>query len=1450
MIKLTALVLAVGCGLFLAQVVYAANYQVTSNTDDGTGSTPGTLSWAIHGSNINGGSNTIAIDASVGTINMSGSLPIIEADTTIEGNNTTLNGNGNRLLFVYSGTVALQNLTVTGGLAQGGNGGADPINGGGGGLGAGGALFVNQGAHVTIQDVNFNSNVAHGGDGGTLTGSGVAGGGGGGGFGGNGGNGGAQGGGGGGGFITIGGNGGIFGGGGGGGVNGNGQDGQTFTGGASAPGGGNGGEPLQAGGAGSTFGGGGGGGTQGNGGDGGEFGGGGGAGADATAAGNGGFGGGGGGAVYSDMGIGGFGGGNGGFADGGNGGSGFGGAVFVREGGTLSIVNSATSGNSAQAGAAGGGFATEGQAAGQDLYLMTGVNAGFGGTSNTYSGSISGAGSVTIQSSGITTFSGVNNYSGGTTVNDGSTLSGTGDSLQGAITNNGTVTFDHFTSNGTYAGDMSGAGSLVVDQGPFSMTLSGTNSYSGGTVNAGTLIGNTNSIQGNILNSGQILFNQTTDGVYSGEMSGTGSLAVQGTGTFTLTGNNSYSGGTTVQGVNLTGTTSSIQGNILNNSAVVFNQLGATGTYSGNISGSGGVTLLNGVLEFTGTNSHFGGTAVYNGRLIGNTNNLKGHIFAAVNGTVEFNQTTDGTYAGAMIGAGALVKMGAGNLTFTGLNTYSGGTTVSAGTLTGNSSSLQRNIINNAVVEFNQDTDGSFSGIMSGTGSMVKSGTGNLTLVGNNPFSGLGNNNYSGGTNIEAGTLTGTSYAIQGDITNDGHLVIDQQGFAWTMSGNISGSGHVTVTNGVVEMLGTNSYSGGTGVFSGSLVGNSNSLQGDIDLQSDAAVLFSQTTDGTYTGDLTGAGTLYKLGAASLTMTGTNAFTGQTLIQEGRLAVNGTLDGYVQLSHGAVLGGNATINGNLDSGGTVAPGNSIGTIIVNGNYTSGSGGALDVELNDAGNTPGVNNDLMVVNGTATIQDVALNVLATPGTYTLGTKFTFLEATTISGEFGPVTVFGDPTLGAVLGYEDLNLGGLDYMTAYLMLVAAQTDFAAVAETPNQMWPAVYIDTHSSAPNQEFQNLIGQLNTLSSDGQRAAFEQLGPQVTGTMAQLGVQNVTNLNMAISRQVRPSGGGSYSSGNDGADGGNGADDGVAARRGMSREAAQFVASFGRGDESMVVRGQDCEDELSAWVVGYGMGGVGQGDGNAAGGDYSTGGTLIALQRNLTDSTLLGVFGAYTSFALSTDGPQQTANATDGQLGTFIRSGDDLSYYLFSASVGPSGYNTTRQINIGNIVGNAEGDFGGWQSSLWLERGMTLCYDGWNVQPLAALNYIFLRQNGYTESGPTIGNLNVNDVNTNALRGVLGGYVSRSFETQRGYVVKPEMRAFWLHEFLEPETTVDSSFSAIGGPSFATQGLNFGRDWAVIGIGSRLELSSQLSLFANYDLMVNSRQTSNYGSGGLQYSW
>ena len=175
-----------------------------------------------------------------------------------------------------------------------------------------------------------------------------------------------------------------------------------------------------------------------------------------------------------------------------------------------------------------------------------------------------------------------------------------------------------------------------------------------------------------------MVFDQATDGTYSGVMSGTGNLIKQNTGTLTLTGANTYSGVTTVLAGKLLGTTS-LQGAIVNNSQVVFDQA-TNGTFSGAMSGAGSLLFSGtGTVILTGANTYSGGTTVSSGTLQGNTTSLQGSI--TNNGKVVFDQSSTGTFSGTIAGSGSVVVQNAGTLVLTGTNTYSGGTTVSGGTL-------------------------------------------------------------------------------------------------------------------------------------------------------------------------------------------------------------------------------------------------------------------------------------------------------------------------------------------------------------------------------------------------------------------------------------------------------------------------------------------------------------------------------------------------------------------------------------------------------------------------------------------------------------------------------------------------------------------------------------------------------------------------------------------------
>ncbi len=674
----------------------------------------------------------------------------------------------------------------------------------------------------------------------------------------------------------------------------------------------------------------------------------------------------------------------------------------------------------------------------------------------TYSGEISGSGSLTKSGGGTLTLTGSNTHTGGTTLRGGTLRivadAGLGDSAASLTFNGGTLntfadismsrattvnagggTFD--TDAGTtltHSSAITGSGALTKT-GSGTLVLTGTNTYSGGTtVSAGTLQGDTTSLQGDIANDAAIVFNQSSDGSYAGAINGSGSVTKTGSGTLTLSGANSYSGGTTVSAGTLRGDTGSLQGDILNNAAVIFD-LATDGTYAGDMSGNGSLTKTGaGVLTLTGTNAYSGSTTVSAGVLKGNTASLQGDIDNRA--AVVFDQTVDGTYAGNMSGNGALTKTGAGTLTLTGPHTYSGGTNVSAGTLRGDATSLQGNIVNNAAVFFDQATDGTYAGDMSGSGTLTKTGAGTLTLA--------GNNGYTGDITLNGGTLSIGSAANLGATL--GQLNVDNARLQTTGTFNVER----TTTLGA----GGATFDTGTG------------------------------TTLTFDGAIDGVGGLVKAGDGTLVLAGLNTYTGDTTVSTGTLRVNGSVTSAMTVDSGATLGGSGAITGNVNVAGTLAPGNSPGLLTVNGDLTLNPGSVTRMEID--GTARGSEYDALDVSGTAALDgtlDLVFGYVPVDGDrYRLINAGSFVRNGDAANGFAEITSnLGDALLATPV---------IDPATYDILIELSQQSYVATAGdlTGNQRAVATSLDTFSTSG--QAADLIAALNTLGAGQLPTAFDGL--------------------------------------------------------------------------------------------------------------------------------------------------------------------------------------------------------------------------------------------------------------------------------------------------------------------------------------------------------------------------
>ncbi len=360
-------------------------------------------------------------------------------------------------------------------------------------------------------------------------------------------------------------------------------------------------------------------------------------------------------------------------------------------------------------------------------------------------------------------------------------------------------------------------------------------------------------------------------------------------------------------------------------------------TYSGNISGPGGLTKAGtGTLVLSGANTYGGATTI-------NAGTLRAELRRAIPDT---SAVTLANAAGVLLDIDAAETIGS----LSGGGPAGGDVSVEAATLTtgGDNSST------------------TFAGSITGSGGLVKRGTGAFTLAGNNTYIGI--------TNAEQGTLRlGAATGVPENatlnvalgatldlnnfdktlarLTGDGSVTLGAAdltlnilgGTGNNFAGNISGTGSLTKTgDGTLEFNGANSYTGGTTVLAGRLRGPASGLQGDI--VNHATVEFSQSNNGTYTGALSGPGQLVKTGTGKLTIASPATYSGITTVSQGTLHIPNTLNtpgGAIQIQSSGVLEASGIIQRAISGAGALtAAGN-----IVAGDITSASGfqaGAVNV----------------------------------------------------------------------------------------------------------------------------------------------------------------------------------------------------------------------------------------------------------------------------------------------------------------------------------------------------------------------------------------------------------------------------------------------------------------------------------------------------------------------------
>lgn len=528
------------------------------------------------------------------------------------------------------------------------------------------------------------------------------------------------------------------------------------------------------------------------------------------------------------------------------------------------------------------------------LIANGGASGGSGGTIRFTGTATGGTASVQLNGNGVLELFGLTTPS----LTIGS-LSGAGNVYLGANNltvgaNNASTTFSGVIADGGNPGETGSpttTGGSVTKTGTGTLTLTGTNTYTGGTTISGGFI-NFNALgnfgSGTITLDGgglQWASGSTVDvspqlaalGASGGTLdtngnnvslatglTGAGALTKIGKGTLTLAGASTYSGGTTISDGTLTlgngGTSGSITGDVVNNSAFVFNRSDNV-TYAGNISGTGTLTLTGaGNVALTGATSYTGATTIGTQTLAfapsSGTTTLAGDVSLA-GGTLQLlgNAGLTGTLSGngAVVGSygnvnGAIMSFASFN-NFSGTMTLSTGLTLGSGTLSANITILPGMSGTLRPLTFSGTDDLTISGQISGMLSNVqKTGAGAVTLTGANSFTSVAP------TAIYAGAL----YANNTSGSALGTVAVQVKNGA-TLGGTGSIGGVTTFESGSYLAPGV-AGAPGTLTFTNGLTLNDGAI---LDFRLGGKSDMVLVTGGTFTGPASEAGATFYFTAGS-----------------------------------------------------------------------------------------------------------------------------------------------------------------------------------------------------------------------------------------------------------------------------------------------------------------------------------------------------------------------------------------------------------------------------------------------------------------------------------------------------------------------------------------------------------------------------------------------------------
>jgi outer membrane autotransporter protein len=512
----------------------------------------------------------------------------------------------------------------------------------------------------------------------------------------------------------------------------------------------------------------------------------------------------------------------------------------------------------------------------------------------------------------------------------------------------------------------------------------------------------------------------------------------------------------------------------------------------------------------------------------------------------------------------------------------------------------------------------------------------------------------------------------------------------------------------------------------------------------------------------------FSMQGSAWTLNDAGSFTSSAEVQAGVLTVAGTLTSpVIDIRALGTVRGTGTLMGTVNNAGTVDL--TVGTLNVSGAYGNAATGTLRV-----GVTPAAIAGHLAVSGAATLAGGTVSVTAASGSYTLGSGYRILAASSVSGSFADL-IDDSAFLQFVLDYDTPG--------EVWLRVSAIADLPGIAETPNQFATATALQAMPSSP------LFDAVVPLSATDALEAFDDLSGEIHAS--------VLRALADAGRQPRDAA--------------------------LDRVDAAFAA---------IAEGQ--VGARNVWSRAYGARGTVAGDGNAAGFDFGSGGLLLGADGLVSGEVFLGVLAGIGGMTVDLPARDSTAAATSYQLGLYGGAALGEVRLAFGAAVAAHAVSVTRAPSFTGFEATVTADYATTTAQLFGELGYVFELGEVTLTPFARAALLGQSGGHYAETGGDAALFGASGAIGMAVLAA-GVKATRQFVLGDGLAVVAR-GSIALQQTTGDQPTATHGFA--GGPPFMVAGAKPGDTALLLEAGLGGELAPGVLLDLGYQGQLGGTQT------------